>query len=314
MTKSERIYARDIGVAIVAPGGFAPDDAAVERGIALLKAQGCRVKNYYDSAARYLRFGGTDEGRVAQLHQAAQDPDIQVVIALRGSYGVSRILQALDFEMLAASGKLFVGHSDITAFQMGLLAQTGAASFAGPMLCDDFTREDVSSFTMDHFWQCLSGQRHLINVEAEGNPTINVAGTLWGGNLAMLAHVVGTSYLPQIDGGILFVEDVSEHPFRVERMMLQLLHAGVLGRQQAVLLGDFSNYRLGAFENGYDFDAMLAYLRAHLSIPVLTGLPFGHIRDKVTLAVGSHAELVSDSLGFRLSMDGYPVLPQLAMA
>ena len=312
MSNSERIYARDIGVAIVAPGGFAPDDAAVERGIDLLKAQGCRVKNYYDPAGRYLRFGGTDEGRVAQLHQAAQDPDVQVVIALRGSYGVSRILPALDFKMLAASGKLFVGHSDITAFQMGLLAQTGAASFAGPMLCDDFTREDISSFAMDHFWQCLAGPQHILSVEAEDNPAVRVAGTLWGGNLAMLTHLVGTPYLPRIEGGILFVEDVSEHPFRVERMMLQLLHAGVLARQQAVLLGDFSNYRLGAFENGYDFNAMLAYLRAHLPIPVLTGLPFGHMRDKVTLAVGAHAELVSDNRGFRLAMSAYPVLPQAA--
>lgn len=310
MTNSERFYTKDVGVAIVAPGGFAPDDTAVERGIALLKRQGCRVRNFYDPAARHLRFGGTDAGRVAQIHQAAQDPDIQVVIALRGSYGVSRILPALDFKMLAASGKLFVGHSDITAFQMGLLAQTGAVSFAGPMLCDDFTRDDISTFTMDHFWQCLSSPQHVINIEAENNPALQVAGTLWGGNLAMLAHLVGTPYLPQIEGGILFLEDVSEHPFRVERMMLQLLHAGVLARQQAVLLGDFSNYRLGAFENGYDFDAMLAYLRAHLPIPVLTGLPFGHIRDKVSLAVGAHAELVSNNQGFRLSMSGYPVLPQ----
>ncbi len=274
----------------------------------MLEAQGCRVKNYYDPAARYLRFGGTDEGRVAQIHQAARDPDVQLVLALRGSYGVSRILPMLDYKLLAASGKLFVGHSDITAMQMALLAQTGAVSFAGPMMCDDFTREDISGFTMKHFWQCLTGPEHIVTVETQNNPSVEVAGTLWGGNLAMLAHLVGTPYMPQIEGGILFVEDVAEHPFRVERMMLQLLHAGVLARQQAIVLGDFSNYRLGAFENGYDFSAMLAYLRAYLPVPVLTGLPFGHIRDKITLAVGAQAQLVSDAGGFQLSMSGYPVL------
>jgi muramoyltetrapeptide carboxypeptidase len=114
--------------------------------------------------------------------------------------------------------------------------------------------------------------------------------------------------MPQIEGGILFLEDINEHPYRVERMLLQLLHAGVLARQQAVLLGDFSNYRLSDYDNGYDFDTMLAYLRQRLPAPVLTGLPFGHIRDKATLAVGCRAELVSDATGFRLGMKAYPYL------
>ena len=304
--KPENNCTMNLGVAIVAPGGFAPDEVALARGIALLEAQGCRVKNYYDPSARHLRFGGTDAARVAQIHDAARDADVQLVIALRGGYGMSRILPALDFKMLAASGKLFVGHSDITALQMGLLKH-GGASFAGPMICDDFAREDVSEFTMAHFWQCVANPTHSVSAEAENNPEVEIEGTLWGGNLAMLAHLVGTPYLPQIDGGILFVEDVAEHPFRVERMMLQLLHAGVLARQKAILLGDFSNYRLGAFENGYDFDSMLAYLRATLPVPVLIGLPFGHIRDKVTLAVGSHAELVSNADSFQLTMRDYPI-------
>jgi muramoyltetrapeptide carboxypeptidase len=210
--------------------------------------------------------------------------------------------------MLAASGKIFVGHSDFTAWQMALLAQTGAISFAGPMICDDFTREEVSDFTMQHFWQCLSNATQVVRAHAQGNPLVNASGTLWGGNLTMLTHLAGTPYMPQIEGGILFIEDINEHPYRVERMLLQLLHAGVLARQQAVLLGDFSNYRLSDYDNGYDFDTMLAYLRQHLPVPVLTGLPFGHIRDKVTLAVGCRAELVSDSTGFRLGMKAYPFL------
>jgi muramoyltetrapeptide carboxypeptidase len=124
----------------------------------------------------------------------------------------------------------------------------------------------------------------------------------------MLTHLVGTPYMPQVDGGILFVEDVSEHPYRVERMLLQLLYSGVLARQKAVLLGDFSNYRLGDFDNGYDFDAMLTYFRTQSPVPVLTGLPFGHVRDKATLAVGCQATLRSDTQNWQLTMSGYPVL------
>ncbi|HEY8101269.1 MAG TPA: muramoyltetrapeptide carboxypeptidase [Burkholderiaceae bacterium] len=308
MTNKAHQLPNNVGVAIVAPGGYAPDEIGLARGIALLEKQGCMVRNYYDPATKYQRFGGTDEARVAQLHDAADDPNVQVILALRGGYGMSRILPMLDLNKLANSGKLFVGHSDFTALQMALLAKTNTASFAGPMLCDDFTRADVSDFTMEHFWRCLTSASHTISAKAEGNPAIKVSGKLWGGNLAMLTHLTGTPYLPQIDGGILFVEDINEHPYRVERMLLQLLHAGILGKQKAIVLGDFSNYRLTDYDNGYDFVAMLAYLRAQLPMPVITGLPFGHIQDKVTLAVGCHATLSTDAHHMQLVMNSYPHL------
>jgi muramoyltetrapeptide carboxypeptidase len=297
-----------ITVALVAPSGYALEPTSVERGIAALQACGCRVKPYFDYAERHQRFGATDARRAQQLMAAAADPEVQIVLALRGGYGLTRILPLLDFDALAASGKVFVGHSDFTAFHMALLAQTGATSLAGPVLCDDFTRLEPSRFTLDDFWRCAAGPTHAITVEAPHNPGIHVSGTLWGGNLTMLTHLVGTRYLPQIEDGILFVEDINEHPYRIERMLLQLLHAGVLGRQQALLLGDFSNYRLSEYDNGYDFDAMLAYLRAHSPIPVLTGLPFGHIVDKVTLAVGAQAQLTAHAAGWELTMSRYTAL------
>ena len=298
-------------IAIVAPGGYAPDETAVGKGIAVLEAQGCRVKSFYDHTARHQRFGATDAGRAAQLQQAAADPDVDIVMALRGSYGMSRILPALNYPALAASGKLFVGYSDITALHLALLAQTGAASFAGPMLCSDFGAERLSAMTIDSFWRTMTEPVQTITVAAQGNPVLQAAGVLWGGNLAMLVHLLGTPYFPDIDGGILFVEDVNEHPYRVERMLLQLEHAGVLARQQAVLLGDFSNYRLSDYDNGYDFAQMLSYARAHRSAPLLTGLPFGLITDRVTLPVGSWAKLHSELDGFSLQLDGYPTLGQV---
>jgi muramoyltetrapeptide carboxypeptidase len=296
------------GLAIVALGGYAPDEPGLARAIERLREQGCLVRNYYLPAEKFQRFGGTDDARIAQLYAAVADPDVKVVLMLRGGYGMSRLLRALDFDRLGASGKIFVGYSDFTAFQMGLLAKNGAVSFAGPMICDDFTREEQSDFTMQHFWQCLTGPSHTITAQADGNPLLDASGTLWGGNLAMLVHLLGTPYFPQIDDGILFVEDISEHPYRVERMMLQLLHSGVLARQKAVLFGDFSGYRLSEYDNGYDFNSMLAYLRTQLPVPILTGLPFGHICDKATLAVGCQARLISQADSFSLTMSGYPTL------
>lgn len=298
---------RAVIVAIVAPSGYAADPADIARADARLQAMGCEVRHYDDPAARFQRFAATDATRLAGLHAAARDPDVEMIIALRGGYGVSRLLEQIDFDLLARSGKLLVGHSDFTAVQMGMLSR-GGGSFAGPMICSDFARSDVSAFTMDHFWSCVRGPVSEIAVSAPGNPRVDTEGRLWGGNLAMLAHLAGSRWLPAIEKGILFLEDINEHPFRIERMLLQLLHAGVLERQRAIVLGDFSEGRTGDYDNGYDSGAMVDFIRSRLRVPVLTGLPFGHIRDKVTLAIGSRATLSSDGEGFRLTMQDYATL------
>ncbi|MBC7490778.1 MAG: muramoyltetrapeptide carboxypeptidase [Glaciimonas sp.] len=299
---------KKIGVALIAPGGYPLDELVLARGILALQKQNCVVYNYYDAAQKYERFGGTDAERVAQIYEAIDNPQVQIVMALRGSYGMSRLLPLLDFRRIAASKKLFVGHSDFTAFHLALLAQTNLQSFAGPMLCSDFGDETLSAFTMSHFWQCLHQLEQTLQVSVNGNPELNVSGMLWGGNLAMINHLIGTSHLPNVEDGILFLEDIGEHPYRIERMLLQLQYAGILSRQQAIVLGHFSQYRLAEHDNGYDFDAMVAYLRAHVAVPILTGLPFGHIRDKVTLPVGSHAKLISGTAGFHLIINSALIL------
>jgi muramoyltetrapeptide carboxypeptidase len=302
------VITKQIGIAIAAPGGAAPDNAAVERGLARLREQGVLVHNYYDHGSIDQRFGGSDGGRLAQIGAAIADPEVQVIMALRGQYGITRILPHIDFEALAASGKIFVGYSDVTALHMGLMAKTGAISYAGPMVCDDISGEDWDEYTHQQFWQCLAGPTHIVRGEASGNPVLEEEGTIWGGNLAMMVSLLGTEYFPRIDGGILYFEDVAEHPYKVERMLLQLMQAGVLARQKAIVLGDFSRYRLGPGDNGYDFDVMLAYLRATLPVPVLTGLPFGHIRTRCTIPFGARAQLSSCADGFTLTLSDYPTV------
>jgi len=300
------------GIAIVAPAGYAPDPAAVARGIDRLESAGVPVHNYYDHDARHHRFGGTDAARLAQLYEAAADPDVQVVMAVRGGYGMTRLLPLLDTERLAASNKIFVGYSDLTALHMAMYARYGGdgyTGYQGPFFAGDFGAPEPDAFTLGDFWHCLAGPTHTLVGATAGNPPVDVAGTVWGGNLAMTVSLLGTPYFPRIDGGILLLEDIGEHPYRVERMLLQLNQAGVLARQRALVLGDFSGYRLTAYDNGYDFDALLAYLRQTLPLPVLTGLEFGHIPRRVTFPFGARGHLVGDGEGWRLDLSGYRTAP-----
>ena len=305
MNKPLQRNLHDLGIGLIAPSGYAADASSALRATDYLQSIGCRVVPHYVAERRFERFGGSDADRVAHLHAAASDPAVDIVLALRGGYGLSRILPLIDWPLLAASGKHFVGHSDFTALQLGLLAQTGTGSFAGPMICDDFAREPRSEFTMAHFWDCLSAGAVTLDGMQAGGSTVQADGMLWGGNLAMLTHLIGSPFFPQIDGGILFLEDINEHPFRIERMLLQLLHAGVLERQSAIILGDFSGARLSDYDNGFSFDSVLMHLRDKLSVPILTGLQFGHIVDKVTLPVGAMATLSGSSTGWTLTVSGY---------
>ena len=305
-TRNPDMKTEKTGIAIIAPGGYV-SETDYRRGIAGLEAAGYRVFSYYEPDARYQRFAATDAERVRQIEQAAANPDVTIIMAVRGGYGTSRLLHDLDFRKLAASGKLFVGHSDFTVFQMALLKE-GGISFAGPMVNSDFARAEISPFMREHFERCLTSPTMTVQWTAQDNPEVDAAGTLWGGNLAMLAHLAGTPWMPDIEGGILFVEDVHEQPYQIERMLLQLDEAGILKKQKALVLGHFSEYRVTDYDNGYDLDAMLAWLRERLAVPVVTGLPFGHVPDKVTLPVGAQAHLVSRDGVVRLDLSGYPTV------
>src|SRR5690606_8972661 len=231
------------------------------------------------------RFAGTDKQRLAAVQRAVRQKH-EIVMATRGGYGLSRILHKIDWKAVADSGKLFVGHSDFTAFNLALLAQTGAVSYTGPSAVADFGQKSMDDLTADLFGEVMREELEVLSFESPDSDPVDARGILWGGNLAMLASLVGTPFLPQIDGGILFLEDVGEHPYRIERMLSQLLHAGVLARQKAIVLGRFTEYRLAPHDNGYAFDSVVGWLRASCRVPVVTGLPYGHVKVKATLPVG----------------------------
>jgi len=295
-------------VAFVAPSGWVADTGTLDRAARYFARKEWVVQADDMVFERHERFAGTDAQRIAALMQAATAKEVDLVMAVRGGYGMSRLLDQLDWKALGRSQALFVGHSDFTAFHLALLAKTGRVSFAGPMASFDFGAAKPSDFMERAFWRVMEHDEVIVDVQAARRPKVDVEGVLWGGNLSLVTALVGTPYLPEVRGGILFLEDVAEHPYAVERMLYQLWHAGILQRQRAVLLGAFTEYRLGANDNGYDFDRMLAHVRRAFELPILTGLPFGHVHDKLTLPVGAHCHLQSRRGGYRLYLGGYPTL------
>ena len=284
---------------LFAPSGVELRTAALKLAGQRLKMMGFEVTLDASVRGRHQRFAGDDDARLAAIHRVAEAAP-SVAMACRGGYGLTRLLDGIDWKLLAQAaerGTRWVGHSDFTALQLGLLAHTGAVSWQGPMACDDFGRSDeaggVDEVTRDCFLEAMSGELEAVGFRTEtGFDGIEAKGRLWGGNLAMLVSLLATKHWPRIKGGILFLEDVGEHPYKVERLLLQLQQSGVLAQQKAVLLGDFGGWRKSPNDRGYTLKNAVAHLRSVCATPILSGLPFGHVPTKVTLPVGLKAQLL----------------------
>ncbi len=302
---------------IYSPSGAVRDKAAFRRGVARLQTRGYEVEVDAAALASHLRFAGDDETRLAAIHRAAAS-GADVALISRGGYGLTRILRGIHYNKVAKAienGMLFVGISDFTAFQNAVLAQTGAVTWAGPALCEGFGVGGKPNLADGHgraevklpddimeacFDDLTSGQGEGAGwrQSRDGDPTVTARhfrkATLWGGNLSVLTSLLGTPYFPQVKAGILFLEDVAEHPYRIERMLTQLLHAGVLARQKAIVLGQFTEYSLVAHDRGYKLATVVRWLRQQVGVPVVTNLPYGHIPTKVLLPVGATVDMMLD--------------------
>src|SRR5690554_1924855 len=281
----DHTHARPTGIYLISPSGAVAKPEAIDLARVRLGELGFKTAVDRTALAVHERFAGTDKQRLAAIARSLKQKH-PVVMATRGGYGLNRLLPHIDWKAVAESGKTFVGQSDFTAFSLALLAQTGAESYAGPTAVFDFGASKMDDLTAALFVEALSGELEVLSFEAPDADAVDARGVLWGGNLAMVASLVGTPYLPKLRSGILFLEDVNEHPFRIERMLTQLLHSGVLARQKAIVLGRFTDYKLAPNDQGYDLPSVVAWLRSVVKVPVITGLPYGHVRLKATLPVG----------------------------
>lgn len=304
---------------IYSPSSAVRDKAAFRRGVKRLIELGHDVETDEAALLSHQRFAGDDATRLAAIGRAAAS-GADIAMISRGGYGLTRLLPALPYKRLAKAiegGTQFVGLSDFTALQCALQAKTGAITWAGPAVGEDFGTEEAPDEIMTAcFGDLACGQGEgtgwrlpLVDAQAlaarrrkkpgapsEAPVALRISGaTLWGGNLSVLCALIGTPYLPAIEGGILFLEDTNEHPYRIERQLTQLVNAGILGKQKAVLLGSFNRYALvPGYDKGFNLNAVVHWLREQIKPPVLTGLPFGHVATKVLLPVGQRVDLMVD--------------------
>lgn len=301
---------------IVASSGFAEDINRVNTALTRLYNAGFTVTNQQAGSRRFQRFAGTDAQRAADFQDVASGRVAmpKVLMGLRGGYGAARILPHIDFASLGARmrerGTLFFGFSDVCAVQLALLAKGNMMSFAGPMAYSEFGKPSPSVFTMDAFIKGVTQRGLTVDIPNIQRSDIETEGILWGGNLSVLASLAGTPYMPDIQDGILFIEDVGEQPYRIERMLNTLYLSGILGKQRAIIFGDF---RMGnirdVYDSSYDFSTVVNHISRTAKIPVLTGFPFGHIADKITFPLGAHAKVRSRSDGgYSVEFDSYPTL------
>ena len=286
---------------ILSPSSSVLDKAAYKRGIARLMAQGHTLEIDQDVLSRSTRFAGDDVQRLSAIKRAAAS-GADVVMTTRGGYGISRLLGQLPYKAIAKSidkGTEWVGFSDMTALSLAVMAQTGRSTWAGPALIEDFGRADadggIDEITLACFDDVISGMAEGTGWRiGKDDPTEFGYQdlTLWGGNLSMVCSMVGTPYLPKVSSGALFLEDVAEPPYRVERMLSQLLHAGVLAQQKVIMLGAFNRFTASSQDKGFAMKTVVQWLRANTKARVLTQLPHGHVSTKVMLPVGKTVDVM----------------------
>lgn len=286
---------------LCSPSGALLEPDRLDRAVLCLQTLGFEVTETPHCRTRVERFAGTDAQRLSDMEYAAAQPERSLIMASRGGYGASRLMTKANWpsiaEQLNRNGHVLCGHSDITAIQMALMAN-GAnpeALLHGPMGSFDFGDEaGVNDSTLHYFQTALTG---VVNIEWQGDlysvstPQAEIQGPVWGGNLSMLCALVGTPWLPTVEGGILVLEDVNEPVYKIERMILQLKQAGILDAQKAVILGQFSEPAPNAHDNGYTLATMAEYVASRIQVPVLGQFPFGHCTPKCSWYQGKTGSL-----------------------
>ena len=288
-------------VALVAPAGVLLERDDITRAVELCRALGYEPVVAPHASARYGYLAGNDADRLADLNWAFRDSGIDAVWCLRGGYGTTRILEGVDFEALARHPKAVIGYSDITALHAGINRIAGVAAFHGPV-----ARHLMTAFTRRSFERVLGRAEAAGPLEPFPLPADVLAprngrivplregvaeGTLAGGNLTLVQCLIGTPWFPDLDGAILILEDVGEDLYRVDRVLAQLRAVGALARLAGVAIGQFTELKRGMSDGALGFDEVLSHYLLPLGIPVVLGLPFGHIDDQWTLPLGIRARL-----------------------
>jgi muramoyltetrapeptide carboxypeptidase len=301
--KPKRLQAGDT-LGVIAPSSAIPEHV-IEKALENLTNLGFKLKLGKNVRASNGYLAGTDEQRVEDLHWAFNDPEVDAVWCIRGGYGATRILPMIDFKIIKKNPKIFIGYSDITALHIAIFQKTGLVTFHGPVGTSEYT-----DFTKPNVWDLLTKPtpQYLLkhseeNLKNESNlfkPAVITAGKcqgqLIGGNLSLLSAMDGTPYaLKNLKGKILFIEDIDERPYRVDRMLTQMLQTHDLKQLAGIALGIFEGCNPKVDENSLTLMECFKDRLGNLGIPVIYGLSFGHIKNQFTLPVGIEAFLDTEA-------------------
>ncbi len=289
-------------IGIVAPASAAPDPKAIDRGADALEKLGFKIKLAPNVRKCLGYLAGSDRERASDLMRMFLDKKVRGIVCVRGGYGTARLLPLLDYKLIRANAKIFVGYSDITSLHGAFLTKANLISFHGPMLNSDFACADMPEFTRDSFLRTLGSlQKKQPLSQGYRGKTVAILrsgiarGTLVGGNLSLLCTLIGTPWQPSFRNCILFLEDVGERPYRFDRMLTHLLNCGVLKQVAGIAVGINADCESsGAKIRGKYHQTLEDVLRERLlplKIPVITGLPFGHVPMNATIPVGVKATL-----------------------
>ena len=295
---------------IVAPASAPPEPKKVDRAIAVLEKLGFRIKLAPNVHKRWGFLAGSDRERASDLMRMFADPRVNAILCVRGGYGTARLLPRLNYGLIRRNAKIFVGYSDITSLHCAFLVKADLISFHGPMLNSDFANDDMPKFTLQSFLRALGPNGKITPGAPEaagdishgyGRKTVRILrpgvarGQLIGGNLTLLCTTIGTPWQPPFRNRILFLEDLGEEPYRVDRMLTYLLNCGLLQHVAGIAIGLNKNCEDPKAKRGREYRQTLEDVFRErllpLRVPLVTGLPFGHVPHNATLPVGCRVKL-----------------------
>jgi muramoyltetrapeptide carboxypeptidase len=296
--KPPRLKKHDV-IGIVAPASAPSSTEKIDKGIRYLERLGYRVELGAHAKAVHGYLAGRDEDRAGDLNAMFADRRVKAIFAVRGGYGTPRLLEHIDYGIIRQHPKILVGYSDLTALQLAIFAKTHLVSISGPMLAVEMA-EKMDAFTEEFFWRLLTSSHPIgrvsnpddtpLRILSSPSRKLQVKGRLLGGNLSMITSIVGTRLQPSFRDRFLFLEELGEEPYRIDRMLTQLKLAGILRQVKALLLGLFSDcVPTDKTKPTLSVDDVLTEVSDGLTIPVLSGLVYGHLPRRLTMPIGVRA-------------------------
>ncbi|WP_227670354.1 LD-carboxypeptidase [Psychrobacter maritimus] len=322
-----RCITPNIETRLFASSNVGGSDERNELALDRMACAGFKVDNSAITKRQYLRFSGTDSQRASDLQNIATGAikAPKLLLGVRGGYGAVRLLPMVDWSTLGRimkeRGSILAGFSDVTAIQCALLAKGEMSSLAAPMLYSEFGKNKPDQVSCRQFAEALTNPNLAINIQdasltSPNLPSIlatsepkTLTGTIWGGNLSVVSALAGSDYLPRIDGGIVFLEDVGEQAYRIERMLYDLYLAGVFKNQQAIVFGALSGSGEDSYDKRYDVATVIRQLHKLTGLPIYNGMRFGHIGQKHSFPLGATCQLSANTIdGYQLAFSGYPII------